>query len=447
MSNSILSAGVVSSRLSKEDYEKNFSDAYPGYSNYEAKVEADRCYFCYDAPCISACPTEINIPLFIRQISTNMEDEAAKTIFDQNILGGMCARVCPTETLCEEACVRETAEAKPVKIGRLQRFATDSIMAKEIHPFERKERTGKKIAVIGSGPAGLACSHRLALHGHDVDIMESNEKAGGLNEYGIATYKTVNDFAAKEIDWLFKIGGIKLNIGKKLGVDFSINELLDSYSAVFLGCGLQDTNKISLDTVIPNVMADAVRFIADLRQVEDVSALPIGRNIIVLGGGMTAIDAAVQSRLLGAEKVTMVYRRGLTEMGASSKEQNNATSKGVKIITNAIPVDLMSKDGVCELILAYSQTNPKDGSINKLDQTFSIEADQIFCAIGQKLSNVTGSFRSHLGKIAVDEKGRTSIERVWAGGDCVDRGEDLTVSAVAHGRDAAEDIHKTILSK
>ena len=209
MSNTKLSPGIVSSRLSKEEYSNNFSDAYPGFTDYEAKVEADRCYFCYDAPCISACPTEINIPLFIRQISTEMEEEAAKTIFDQNILGGMCARVGPTVTLCVQACVREAAEGKPVKIGRLQRYATDSIMSQNIHPYIRNENNGKKIAVIGSGPAGLACSHRLSMLGYDVEIFESKSKAGGLNEYGIATYKSVDNFAAKEVDWLLKIGELK----------------------------------------------------------------------------------------------------------------------------------------------------------------------------------------------------------------------------------------------
>ena len=446
MSNSILSPGILSSRLKEEQYEKNFSEAYPGYSKYEAQVEADRCYFCYDAPCITACPTEINIPLFIRQISTGMETEAAKTIFNQNILGGMCARVCPTETLCEEACVREASEGKPVKIGRLQRFATDALMEKDTHPFTRSDILNMKVVVVGSGPAGLSCAHRLALHGYDVDIMEAGEKAGGLNEYGIATYKSVDNFAAREVEWLVKIGGISLKFGKKLGVDFSIDELLSSYDAVFIGCGLSDTNKLIFESDLPKGMEDAVDFISDLRQVDDFASMPIGRNVIVIGGGMTAIDAAVQSRLLGAETVTMVYRRGLDSMGASDKEKDNATSKGVKIICNAIPVDLQSKEGLSELTLAYSETDPKDGKLRKLDQTFSIQADQIFCAIGQKLSEMETTFKANGGKIEVDDKGRTSIKGVWAGGDCVDLGEDLTVSAVAQGRDAAENIHETLTS-
>ena len=447
MSNTKLSPGIVSSRLSKEEYSNNFSDAYPGFTDYEAKVEADRCYFCYDAPCISACPTEINIPLFIRQISTEMEEEAAKTIFDQNILGGMCARVCPTETLCEEACVREAAEGKPVKIGRLQRYATDSIMSQNIHPYIRNENNGKKIAVIGSGPAGLACSHRLSMLGYDVEIFESKSKAGGLNEYGIATYKSVDNFAAKEVDWLLKIGGIKINHNKTLGVDFSIDELRKSYDAIFIGCGLQDTNKISINTSSDQLVEDAVDFIADLRQINDFSSLPIGRNVVVIGGGMTAIDAAVQSQLLGAEKVTIIYRRNLENMSASKKEQNNATSKGVKIITNAIPTSINKQNGVHKLILSYTEVEKQSGKLKELDQKFSIEADQIFCAIGQKFNNLLDVFKSNKGKIMIDESCKTSVENVWAGGDCVDQGEDLTVTAVAQGRDAAEAIHKSIISK
>ena len=258
-----------------------------------------------------------------------------------------------------------------------------------------------KVVVVGSGPAGLSCAHRLALHGYDVDVMESSEKAGGLNEFGIATYKSVDDFAAREVEWLVKIGGITLKVGKQLGVDFSIDELLSSYDAVFIGCGLSDTNKLNFESDLSKSTEDAVDFISDLRQVDDFSSMPIGRNIIVIGGGMTAIDAAVQSRLLGAETVTIVYRRGLDAMGASSKERDNATSKGVKIICNAMPIDLQSKEGLSELTMAYSETDPKDGKLRKLDQTFTLQADQIFCAIGQKLSAMETTFKANRGKIEV----------------------------------------------
>ncbi len=234
---------------------------------------------------------------------------------------------------------------------------------------------------------------------------------------------------------------------KLCGKDFSINELRKSYDAIFIGCGLQDTNKISIDSSADPLVEDAVDFIADLRQVKDFSSLPIGRNIVVIGGGMTAIDVAVQSQLLGAEKVTIIYRRNLDNMSASKKEQNNATSKGVKIITNAVPTSIYKQNGIHKLNLSYTEVDKHTGKLKELEQTFSIEADQIFCAIGQKFNNLLDVFKSHQGKIMIDENCKTSVENVWAGGDCVDKGEDLTVSAVAQGRNAAQAIHKSIFLK
>ena len=216
MPNSPRTPGVVAHRLSPEVLAENFGDLHAPYDSHEAMVAADRCYFCYDAPCIAACPTSIDIPLFIRQIQAGSPEGAAQTILEQNILGGMCARVCPTETLCEEACVREAAEGKPVEIGRLQRYATDSLMASGRHPFERAAPTGKRVAVVGAGPSGLACAHRLAMKGHAVTLYDARPKPGGLNEYGIATYKTVGGFAQAEVEWLMQIGGITVKTGGAL---------------------------------------------------------------------------------------------------------------------------------------------------------------------------------------------------------------------------------------
>ena len=238
MSQPNLRSGVVSARLKENEYKDNFSDLHPPFDPHEALVAADRCYFCYDAPCVESCPTDIDIPLFIRQISTGIPEASAKTILSQNILGGMCARVCPTETLCEEACVREKAEGKPVEIGRLQRFATDTLMQTGEHPFIREKDSGKKVAVVGAGPAGLACAHRLAMHGHSIIVFDAKHKAGGLNEFGIAVYKSTNEFAAAEVEWLLKIGGIKLNLGKSLGKDIQLEDLLDQFDAVFWGWAL-----------------------------------------------------------------------------------------------------------------------------------------------------------------------------------------------------------------
>ena len=229
--------GVVARRLQPERLAQNFADVQPPLDRHEAKVASDRCYFCYDAPCIAACPTEIDIPLFIRQIQAGMPEVAAKTIWDSNIFGGACARVCPTEQLCEGACVREAAEGKPVEIGRLQRFATDAGMARNAHPYTRAPSTGRRVAVVGAGPAGLACAHRLAMRGHDVVVFDKRPKPGGLNEYGIAAYKVPHGFAQEEVDWLLRIGGIEIRCGVELGRDMSLEDLRRDFDAVFLGWG------------------------------------------------------------------------------------------------------------------------------------------------------------------------------------------------------------------
>lgn len=435
MSNNRFSDGIVAERLDAADYESNFSDLHPALSKHEALVAADRCYFCYDAPCMTACPTSIDIPMFIRQISTGNNLGSAKTILDQNIMGGMCARVCPTETLCEEVCVREVAEGKPVKIGQLQRFATDAQMKIDTHPFKRAASSGKKVAVVGAGPTGLACAHRLAMYGHDVVVFEARSKAGGLNEFGIASYKSVDGFAEAEVDWLLSIGGIHLIYGQKFGDGLELSSLRVEYDAVYLGVGLGGVNALRLDGEDGDNVLDAVDFIAELRQTTDLSKLDIGRRVVVIGGGMTAVDAAVQSKLLGADEVTMVYRRGKEGMSASEFEQELATSKGVRLIYNAAPVAI----GENSIEFAYTETI--DGKLKMKDETFTLASDQIFKAIGQTLKFEAGNVEQEWGKIKVSETGRTSVDGVWAGGDCATGGDDLTVTAVAEGRDAAEDIH------
>lgn len=439
MPNSQMTPGVVAGRLAKDLLSENFSDLHPPFEAHEAAVAADRCYFCHDAPCMTACPTTIDIPLFIRQIQTGTPEAAAQTIFDQNILGGMCARVCPTETLCEEVCVRETAEGKPVEIGRLQRYATDVVMASGVHPYTRAAPTGKRVAVVGAGPAGLAAAHRLAMLGHDVVMFDRRAKAGGLNEFGIAAYKSVGGFAGAEVDWLMKIGGIQLEGGKTLGDGLNLSELSSSYDAVFLGIGLGGVNALRADGEDKENVTDAVDFIADLRQSVDLSKLPVGRNVVVIGGGMTAVDAAVQSKLLGAENVTIAYRRGRDRMGASDFEQDLATSKGVRIVYNAQPVAVHGNGAAREIELEY--TTQTDGNLTGTGETFWLKADQVFKAIGQTLAGVPGDLKIAGGKIQVSGAGRTSCNGVWAGGDCASGGDDLTVTAVAEGRDAALDIH------
>ncbi len=234
---------LAAGRLPPEALAANFAELTPPLRRHEALVAADRCYFCYEAPCVEACPTAIDIPMFIRQIAAGRPREAARTIFDANILGGMCARVCPVETLCEQACVREAAEGEPVQIARLQRYATDAQMPHG-QPYARAPRTGRTVGVVGAGPAGLAAAHRLALHGHDVVMYDARPKGGGLNEYGIAAYKSVDDFAQAELDWLLAIGGIDLRRGQALGRDVTLDDLRARHDAVLLAMGLSGVNAL-----------------------------------------------------------------------------------------------------------------------------------------------------------------------------------------------------------
>lgn len=446
-----LKDGIVAGRLAPAQYADNFSDLHPPLDHHEALVESDRCYFCYDAPCMQACPTSIDIPLFIRQISTGNPLGSAKTIFDQNILGGMCARVCPTETLCEEVCVRETAEGKPVQIGRLQRYATDVAMGQGKQFYTRAPSTGKKVAVVGAGPAGLAAAHRLAVKGHDVTIFEAKPKSGGLNEYGIAAYKSVDGFAQAEVDYVTAIGGITIEHGRALGRDVHLADLTSMYDAVFLGMGLPGVNALRAEGEDAAGVDNAVEFIADLRQAEDLAGVPVGRRVVVIGGGMTAIDAAVQSKLLGAEEVTIAYRRGKEQMNASEFEQDLAASKGVTIRHWVQPKRVVAQFGkVTGIELEY--TAETDGKLTGTGETIVLAADQVFKAIGQSfeaapLNGSGATIALERGRIRVDAEGRTSNPKVWAGGDCVaDAREDLTVAAVAAGRDAAESIHRALTS-
>ncbi|HSO46334.1 MAG TPA: NAD(P)-dependent oxidoreductase, partial [Rhizobiaceae bacterium] len=364
--------GIAAARLGAAEYGENFSDLHPPLDRHEALVESDRCYFCHDAPCMNACPTSIDIPLFIREISTGNPLGAAKTIFDQNIFGGMCARVCPTETLCEEVCVREIAEGKPVKIGQLQRYATDIAMRENKQFYERAAPTGRKVAVVGAGPAGLACAHRLAMHGHSVDVFEARPKAGGLNEYGIAAYKTTGGFAQAEVDYILSIGGIKVHHGMALGRDVSLDDLAARYDAVFLGTGLAGVNALGTADVDADGSDDAVDWIAGLRQASDMAMVPVGRRVVVIGGGMTAIDAAVQSRALGADEVTVCYRGPRERMKASAYEQEVAKNRGVSLRYDMQPVKIHAEAGKVTAL-----------EFTRHGERVVIVCDQVFKAIGQ----------------------------------------------------------------
>ena len=434
-------------RLSACQYTDNFSDAHPPLTSVQALIETERCYYCFDAPCVKACPTGIDIPSFIRRIREDNLRGAAKAILEANVFGGMCARVCPTEVLCEQACVRNTLEDKPVEIGLLQRHATDHYFKASGAPiFTRAAPTGKRIAVVGAGPAGLSCAHRAAMLGHDVTVFDAKPKPGGLNEYGLATYKTVDGFAQKEIEWLLSIGGIELRCGQRLGEQFTLARLSQEFDAVFLGLGLAGVNALGLaDETVPGV-GNAVDFIAGLRQASDPSAVPVGRRVVVIGGGMTAVDAAVQSRKLGAQEVTIVYRRDQQRMPASRHEQDWAQLNGVTIRTWSVLKALDASDGHVEGA-TFAGVHEVGGKLEVTGRHWSIEADTVLKAIGQTLvlaDPLLSTLVLDAGRIKVDEEGRSSLTHVWAGGDCTSGGRDLTVEAVEHGRIAAHSIDRAL---
>jgi len=432
---------IACGRLSDTMLSQNFADAHPGLTAEQAGLEADRCFYCYDAPCIEACPTDIDIPRFIKAIASKNIAGAAKTILQSNILGGSCARVCPTEILCEQKCVHTAIETyKPVRIGALQRFATDWQMAQTNHPFTRAAPSGRRVAIIGAGPAGLACAHRLARHGHEVTIFDRHDKMGGLNEYGVAAYKLADDFAQKEIDFLLSIGGIGFQGGAILGETLSLATLRQDFDAVFLAIGLGGVRALGLEHETLDGVQDAVAFIETLRS-HPLSSSAVGRRVVVIGGGNTAIDAAVQAKRLGAEEVTLVYRRGETSMSATSVEREWAQTNGVTLRLWAAPLRLETENGTLRGV-RFKRTDPGNLPASTPAE-FMIEADMVLKAIGQIFVPTPIAQDQILienGRIVVDAQGRTSLNNVYAGGDCT-AGDDLTVAAVRDGREAAEAIH------
>jgi dihydropyrimidine dehydrogenase (NAD+) subunit PreT len=438
---------IAAGRLSAAQLACNFADVAPPLDAAAARVAADRCHYCYDAPCVAACPTGIDIPGFIRKIGNDNLRGAAHDILGANPLGGMCARVCPTEILCEGACVRNHQDGKPVAIGALQRHATDWQMAREqagAKPlFTRGADTGRRVAVVGAGPAGLACAHALARAGHQVTIFDARAKAGGLNEHGIAAYKTVDDFAQREIDWLLSIGGIAWRAGQALGREVTLDMLRAQFDAVFLGLGLAGVNALGIDGEQLDGVRDAVEFIETLRQADDLARLPVGRRVVVIGGGNTAIDAAVQSRKLGALSVTMAYRRGADRMSATWAEREFAQQSGVTVLEWARPLRIVGDAGrVCAVEFDVTRET-ETGALDTIGECLRIEADVVLKAIGQRPTVAEATLALEHGRIAVDADGATSLAGVWAGGDCTNhRAVDLTVQAVQDGKRAAHAIDR-----
>src|SRR3989344_333214 len=418
----------------------HFTDLAPPLNDRQPHLEASRCLYCYDAPCVNACPSEIDIPSFIRNIHQDNVQGAAQKLLSASILGGSCARVSPTEILCQQACVRNNAhECAPVLIGLLQRYAVDNAHFSQ-HPFSRAAAT-----------AGLACAHRSAMHGHDVVIFEAREKAGGLNEYGIAKYKLVDDYAQKELDFLLEIGGIEIRHGHRLGENLSLSDLHQQFDAVFLGLGLAASKQLGLQHEDAPGLVAATDYIRELRQADDLTQLPLADHCIVLGAGNTAIDMAVQMARLGAHDVNLVYRRGVEDMGATHHEQEIAKANQVRLLTWAQPEEVLLNDQGQVRGMRFARTHLVEGRLQTTGETFELAADAIFKAIGQAFDSsalsdpLARELKREGDRIQVDEHLRTSIPGVYAGGDCTSLDQDLTVQAVQHGKRAAEAINAQLM--
>lgn len=447
---------IRSGRLGANTIKQNYSDLHTPLTALQAEQESARCLFCFDAPCTEACPSDIDIPGFIRKISSANLRGAATTILSENIMGNTCANVCPVEELCEQVCVKNTSEDKPVVIGLLQRYATDYLLESGLQPFTRSADSGKHIAVVGAGPAGLACAHRLSMLGHQASIFEAHSKSGGLNEYGLAAYKMGYERAAREVAFILGIGGITVETGKSLGSNLELDELRQQYDAVFIGIGHNAVNDLGLENGNADGVHNAVDFIEDIRQ-QDLGSLPVGRQVVVIGGGNTAIDIAVQMKKLGAESVSLVYRREQTEMGATGFEQEVAQTNGVLIRCCAQPLRILAENNRLQAVEFEYTATDSNGRLSGSGETFTLPADQLFKAIGQHLE--TGSEPTNKtsgrpgpglaglidsdanGRIKVDENQRSSLPDVWAGGDCTP-GADLTVIAVQDGKIAAHNIDR-----
>jgi dihydropyrimidine dehydrogenase (NAD+) subunit PreT len=425
------------------------NELLPPLTRNQAAVEAARCLMCYDAPCTHACPTHIDIPKFIKKIATQNLRGSARAILESNLLGATCARVCPVQELCEGACVLG-AEHKPISIGRLQRHAMDFIYEKGVDLFQPAKATGRKIAVIGAGPAGLSCAGELAKRGHAVTLFEKRDLAGGLSTYGIIGLREPVEVALAEVAMITKLG-VKVETGKELGANPSLADLQASFGAVFLSVGLGITTTLGIPG--EEHILDGLDYIEQSKL--DVTKLAVGRNVVVIGAGNTAIDCATIAKRLGANIVTMVYRRSEKEMTAYAHEYDFIKREGVRFSFLTQPIRVHAENGsVKSLECVRMSLGPADASGRPSPQPLSgseflLPADQVVKATGQEKPSLASllHLKTQKGFIEVSADFETSLPGVYAGGDCIRaRGAASTVMAVQDGKLAARSIHERLVT-
>jgi glutamate synthase (NADPH/NADH) small chain len=433
----------------EQEFDQNFKQKKPLMNQTEAYMESARCLFCYDAPCMHACPTHIDIPLFIKQIHTGNVEGAAKTIYDMNWMGNACGKVCPTQVLCEGACVFNHEHVKPIEIGRLQNFATSQIMASGKSLFKKGELNGKKVAVIGAGPAGISCACELSLLGYTVDIFEAKENPSGLTVYGTAPYKITNREALDEVDYLQKQFGFSIKYSNPITTEAQILDLEKRYDAIFLGVGNGPTASVRLPGEDFENVIGAVEFVEALRFQKHKIQVP-GR-VVVIGGGNTAMDAASESARMGAEQVFLAYRRAKDQMGAYSFEYDLVVSAGVQSVFNASPVEIIGSSQATGV--RFIRTKQENGRLETIPGSeFVLECDLVIKATGQaKLA----PFFQKIKNLALDKSNRITVDpnsfqtsnpKYFAGGDAVNGGAEV-VNGAYEGKQAARGIHKFLFTR